>query len=91
MDTARNSLFFYNSEENWDTFYDPFFVPSYQPTFSSTELETQAREVCGNDKFCLFDIAATGNVDIGVTTLKSSKEIDEIYSYSLPSKSIANR
>ena len=84
MDSARNSLFVYQPDQNWDAFYDPYFTPSYKPPFSNSELEERAKEVCGNDTFCLFDIAATGNVDVGVATLESTKIIDEIYSFLLP-------
>jgi deleted-in-malignant-brain-tumors protein 1 len=84
VDSARKSLFVYEPEKNWDTFYDPYFIPSYQPTFGSPELESQAKTVCGDDRFCLFDIATTGNVDVGVATLETSKEIEEIYTFLLP-------
>ena len=84
MDSARKSLFYYQPEESWDTFYDPYFVPLYQPNFNNPELEAQAKEICGEDKFCLFDIATTGNVDVGIATRESSKLIEEIYSFSIP-------
>ena len=84
VDSARKSLFFYQPEESWDTFYDPYFTPFYLPTFSDPELESQARDICGDNKFCLFDIAATGLVDVGVATLESSNVIDEIYSFLIP-------
>ena len=84
MDSTRKSLFYYQPEESWDTFYDPYFVPSYQPNFNNPELESQAKEICGEDKFCLFDIATTGSVDVGIATHESSKLIEEIYSFSIP-------
>ena len=87
VDNAKRSLFSYQPEESWDTFYDPYFVPSYEPTFVSPELESEAERICGDDKFCLFDIATTGNVEIGMVTLESSMEIEEIYSLLLPGKS----
>ena len=86
VDSARRSLFFYQPGESWDTFYDPYFIPSYEPTFDNPDLELQAREVCGDDEFCLFDIATTGLVDVGVSTLESSNAIEEIYSFLTPGK-----
>ena len=68
----------------WDIFYDPYFLPSYEPNFSNPELESQAEEICRGDIFCLFDIAATGNVDVGIATHESSMFIEEIYSFSIP-------
>ena len=87
IDSARKSLFFYQPGESWDTFYNPYFIPSYQPTFGDPDIELQAREICGDDEFCLFDVAATGRVDVGVSTLESSDVIEEIYSFLIPGES----
>ena len=86
MDSARKSLFFYQPEESWNIFYDPYFLPSYQPIFGNPELESQAEEICEGDIFCLFDIAATGNVDVGIATHESSRLIEEINNFSIPGK-----
>ena len=74
----------YQPEHNWDSFYDPYFVPSFEPNFSDPTLESKANEICGDDSSCLFDIAATGNIDVGISTLESSKIIGEIYTFLLP-------
>ena len=84
MDSARKSLFYYQPEDSWATFYDPYFRPLYQPTFNNPELESQAKDICGDDKFCLFDIATTGITEIGVATRESSKFIEEINSFQIP-------
>ena len=84
VDSATKSLFVYQPEHNWDSFYDPYFVPSFEPNFSDPTLESKANEICGDDSSCLFDIAATGNIDVGISTLESSKIIDEIYTFLLP-------
>ena len=34
--------------------------------------------VCGDNFFCLFDIAATGEMDIGMTTLGGTVVYEEI-------------
>ena len=87
MDSARKILFYYQPEDSWATFYDPYFRPLYQPTFNNPELETQAKDICGDDKFCLFDIATTGITEIGVATRESSKFIEEINSFRIPGNS----
>ena len=84
MDSARKSLFYYQPEDSWATFYDPYFHPFYQPTFNNPELETQAKDICGDDKFCLFDIATTGITEIGVATRESSKFLEQINSFLIP-------
>ena len=83
---AKSSLFTYKSGESWATYYDPYFIPSYQPTFSSPELQSEAEEICGDDALCLFDIAATGIVAVGISTLETSQELEEIYISILPGK-----
>ena len=42
--------------------------------FDDPALEAQARTVCGDDKACLFDVAATGNLEIGRSTLNTVRE-----------------
>ena len=87
MDSARKSLFYYQPGDSWATFYDPYFHPLYQPTFNNPELETQAKDICGDDKFCLFDIATTGITEIGVATRESSKFLEQINSFLIPGNS----
>ena len=84
IDTPVESFFTYQPGESWATYYDPYFVPTYLPQFSDQDLATQANELCGNDPFCLFDIAATGRVDIGLSTLRGSQDFEQIVQLSLP-------
>ena len=56
--------------------------------FSNTQLEEEAKEVCGDDKFCLFDIAATKRVEIGATTMVDGEMFDTIVEMAVPSKCI---
>lgn len=81
----RKSLFTYGPNGDWDSFHDINYVPAFEPTFSSTELEEQANEVCGDDQLCLFDIAATGNVDIGSSTVQSVQEQELLKALFVPS------
>ena len=41
-------------------------------------MQMQAFEACGGDSFCLFDIAATGRMEVGLSTLAASQELEEI-------------
>ena len=84
VDTPSDSLFTYQPGDNWATFYDPFYEPSYQPAFATPELEAEANDLCGDDVFCLFDVAASGDMDIGISTLKGGREIREIASLQIP-------
>ena len=81
-----DSLFFYVDDEDWATFYRPQYSPLFGPVFASSELEETARKLCKNDTFCLYDIAATGRVEIGMTTLKGSEDFENLIELSAPGK-----
>lgn len=40
--------------------------------------------MCGDDKYCLFDIAATKKVEIGRATMEGGQAFDEIVNMSAP-------
>lgn len=84
INRTADSLFTYTDGETWSTYYQPNFLPAFEPTFSSDALEQIAVSICGGDQFCLFDIAATGRTDIGLTTLMGSLEFEMIANISQP-------
>ena len=65
-------------------FYSPEFTPNYSPVFSDPELEANASTICGDDLFCLFDIAATGRIDIGMATLQGGINFNILVELSKP-------
>uniref|UniRef100_A0A1X7TZR4 EGF-like domain-containing protein n=2 Tax=Amphimedon queenslandica TaxID=400682 RepID=A0A1X7TZR4_AMPQE len=79
-----DSLFIYDFPKRWSTYYDPSFTPVYEPVFTDPNLEEKANEICGNDDFCKFDIAATGRTEIGEATLNGGKIFDAIVNLSQP-------
>lgn len=87
IDNATDSLFTYSYGESWITFYDPGFVPVYKANFSDPVLEEEAIELCGADQFCLFDVAATGSMDIGLATLDGSFNFNLLVEMSAPGES----
>ena len=86
----NDSLFTYSFGENWNTYYDRNFIPSYGPVFLNPSLETEAIKACNNDTFCLYDIAVTGRMDIGLSTLDGSRSFDEMVQLSYPSMYVNN-
>ena len=80
------SLFRYSSEESWATYHDPHFISSYNPQFSSPSLENKAIGACDEDEFCLYDVAITGRIEIGLSTLDGSRSLDEMVKLSYPSE-----
>ena len=87
ISNQEDSLFTYTAGEMFETFYDPDFSPTFEIQFTDTDLEGRAMEICGEDQFCLYDIAATQNTNIGLTTLMGSEEFDSIVILSAPSES----
>ena len=45
-------------------------------------------ETCGEDVFCLFDVATTGRMDIGLSTLNGSQNFEELVNLSYPGNEI---
>lgn len=88
VDSPLDSLFTYRPGESWVTFYNPYFVPVYTPVFSTSALEQQANALCGSDTQCLFDVAATGRVEIGQVAVETGREIEEILELQIPSTAI---
>ena len=56
----------------------------YEPQFTDANLQMEALEVCGDDSFCLFDVAVTERMEVGLSTLAASQELAEIVQVSLP-------
>ena len=84
VDSPLDSLFTYQPGETWNTFYDPYFIPIYEPTFSSPEAEANATMLCGDDTECLYDVAATGRMDIGQVVVDIGNEIEETNELQIP-------
>lgn len=86
LQSSSDSYFRYLPGENFNTFHDPFFTPMFRPSFDNVDLEDQARAVCGSDEFCLFDIAATKNINIGMATMQGGEAFNDIEEMAIPSK-----
>jgi hypothetical protein len=75
------TLFTYRIGESYDSFLDldftPVFLDETASLFSNSTLEQEARNVCGENKECLFDIAVTGKTRVGEATLESFNELQQ--------------
>ena len=58
----------------------------FEVTFTDPALERQAEEMCQGDIYCLYDIAATGDISFGLTTLIGGQLLDTIANISQPGK-----
>ena len=81
-------MFTYPFTKTWRTYYNPSFTPVCEPVFTNTTLEEKANEICGNNEFCKFDIAATGRTEIREATYKGSQGFERLVNLSKPSKLI---
>ena len=88
INREEQSLFTYKQNFSWESYYDPNFEPLFEPTFSDAVLEQQAMETCGDDVFCLYDVATTGRMDIGLSTLNGSQSFDELVKLSYPGNKV---
>ena len=88
IDREEQSLFTYKQNFSWETYHDQNFEPLFESTFSDAMLEQQAMETCGDDIFCLYDVATTGRMDIGLSTLDGSQNFDELVELSYPGNGI---
>ena len=87
IDSANDSLFTYGANESWSDFHSPDFAPLFDVDLNSSQ-SLEAFDVCEGDLFCIFDIAATGNMAIGLTTLSGSQELEMINNLSAPGLSL---
>ena len=85
IDSPAKSLFTYDEGKSWKDYYDPDFTPVFSPVFNDSTLESSANETCKGDLFCLFDIAATKDVQIGMTTFEGSVNLEMMIELSTPS------
>ena len=88
IDDPSDSLFTYKFGQDWSTFYFPDFTPVYEPSFVDPVLEDKANEICGDDLFCKFDIAATGRVEIGEATYQGGQDFEQLVNLSKPSNEL---
>ncbi|XP_068679238.1 mucin-like protein isoform X1 [Montipora foliosa] len=64
------SLFIYGQNESINTFARPDFVPMFADniTWQNDSLRLAAEAQCGEDHDCLFDVASTNDLSVGVLT-----------------------
>ncbi len=79
-------MFTYQANESWSTFYFPDFVPPFETTFTNSTLESLAKEKCNNDRLCLFDVAATERIEVGIATMEDVEIINRIEEASVERK-----
>ncbi len=56
----------------------------YELVFADPDVEQQALLLCNGEQMCLFDIAVTGKMDVGLSTLIANQEVTLVTQLSLP-------
>lgn len=74
----KQSIFHYPENKTFLSFINVGFVPMFTDniTFANATLEALAKEACGDNIQCLFDIASTGSLNVGKLT-KSQEDEEE--------------
>ena len=64
------SLFTYGYNESAATFSKPDFEPMFADniTWHNDSLRQKAEDECGDDNECLFDVASTNDLSVGMVT-----------------------
>ena len=64
------SLFTYGLNESVDTFSKPDFEPMFVDDikWDSNKTKEKAEAECGGDHECLFDVASTNDLSVGIVT-----------------------
>ena len=70
--------------DSWGDYYDPRYTPAFAATFTNPDLKALAEEQCKGDQFCLYDIAATRDPKVGITTFEGGENLDVIINGSKP-------
>ena len=77
--SANDSLFTYEEGKDHSSYFDVGYLPIFLDQedfdnltlFDNVTLEEEARDVCGDNKQCLFDIYTTGKVSIGLASVRA--------------------
>ena len=86
VDIASSILIFEDAEST--TTKDSTYVPLFETPPVDATTAALIEETCGDNSECAYDIAVTGNVDVGRETLDDIEEHRMILSQDLPSKLI---
>ena len=75
--TQVQSLFTYGENESVDTFARPDFLPMFSDniSWSDNSVRLAAEAQCGNDYECLFDVASTNDLSVGIATKDISAQL----------------
>ena len=77
--SASDSLFTYEEGKDHSSYFDVVYLPIFLDQvdfdnltlFDNVTLREEARDVCGDNKQCLFDIYTTGKVSIGLASVRA--------------------
>ncbi|XP_033733507.1 sushi domain-containing protein 2-like [Pecten maximus] len=72
----QHSLFTYPIGKNYSTFQNEAFTPMF-PDPAQT-FTPEARNICGDDEFCLYDYHTTGRADIAGATRAATQTFKSI-------------
>lgn len=82
--SAHNSLFSYIRGQSSANFSDPTFIPVFDVSELPFSNMVGVHEACGDSLECLFDVGATGDIEIGQVSVQVQIVYNETIEMSLP-------
>ncbi|RNA08668.1 sushi domain-containing 2-like [Brachionus plicatilis] len=76
---SESSIFIYQQGFQHSNYVDLSYIPKFVQDgiiFSNSSLESLAREKCGENIKCLYDVSVTLDIEIGILSLKFDKKIE---------------
>ena len=83
---STQSLFTYIPGQSADTFNDPSFAPVLELSDLPFSNMAGVEEVCGDSLECLFDVGATGDLEVGRAAVETQIAYSKTVKVSQPCK-----
>ena len=85
---ADDSLFTYTPGQSAATFDDPSFTPVFDLSDLPFANMSGVAEICGDSLECLFDVGATGDIEVGLVDVEVQVTYNETVEISNPVSAI---
>ena len=82
--SANESLFTYDSGQSSEIFNDLTFAPVLDIADLPFSNMSGVAETCGDNLECLFDVGATGDIEVGQVSVQVQKTYNETIEISRP-------
>ena len=74
MENEADSILCYKEGLSFNEYFKADWAPQLYIMFSSEAERQNAREICENNTYCMFDLSSHGDVNVARDTLKTLKD-----------------